>query len=109
MKKIMAPIMDACKRYNLIEEGDKICVGLSGGKDSLIMLEALKLLQRKIKGCGWCTSLTAAPAVHEMRVLPLQKGITSAFATVMIMWSRICMKISCRFSENTRMPKSPRL
>ena len=49
MKKIMAPIMDACKRYNLIEEGDKICVGLSGGKDSLIMLEALKLLQRKIK------------------------------------------------------------
>ena len=32
--------------YNLIEENDKIAVGLSGGKDSLTLLYALKGLQR---------------------------------------------------------------
>lgn len=49
MKEIMQGLTKACKLYNLIEEGDKICVGLSGGKDSLVLLLALKKLQRKIK------------------------------------------------------------
>lgn len=49
MKEIMQGLTKACKLYNLIEEGDKICVGLSGGKDSLVLLQALKKLQAKIK------------------------------------------------------------
>lgn len=49
MKEIMKGLVKACKKYNLIEEGDKICVGLSGGKDSLVLLQALQKLQRKIK------------------------------------------------------------
>lgn len=49
MKEIMQGLTKACKLYNLIEDGDKICVGLSGGKDSLVLLQALKKLQRKIK------------------------------------------------------------
>jgi len=32
--------------YELIEEGDKILVGVSGGKDSLVLLEALALKQK---------------------------------------------------------------
>ena len=34
-------------RYNLIEEGDSLLVGLSGGKDSFVLLETLLVLQRK--------------------------------------------------------------
>ncbi len=49
MKKVMQGLTLACKKYNLIEQGDKICVGLSGGKDSLILLKALKKLQSRIK------------------------------------------------------------
>ena len=49
MKEIMKGLVKACKKYNLIEEGDKICVGLSGGKDSLVLLQALQKLQRKIQ------------------------------------------------------------
>ena len=49
MKEIMKGLVKACKKYNLIEDGDKICVGLSGGKDSLVLLQALQKLQRKIK------------------------------------------------------------
>ena len=32
------------QKYNMIESGDKIAVAVSGGKDSLVMLEALHLL-----------------------------------------------------------------
>jgi len=33
--------------FNLIEEGDKVLVGLSGGKDSLTMIHAMKEQQRR--------------------------------------------------------------
>ncbi|PHR56737.1 MAG: tRNA 2-thiocytidine(32) synthetase TtcA [Arcobacter sp.] len=34
-------------KFNLIEEGDKILVGLSGGKDSLTMIHAMREQQRR--------------------------------------------------------------
>lgn len=43
MQKILSHVRRACIDYNLIEEGDKIAVGLSGGKDSLVLLKALSL------------------------------------------------------------------
>ena len=45
MRKILSLIRKLCSEQNLIEEGDKIAVGLSGGKDSLLLLTALKKLQ----------------------------------------------------------------
>lgn len=36
----------AIEEYNMIEENDKIAIGLSGGKDSITMLHAFKALQR---------------------------------------------------------------
>ena len=46
MKQILSSIRKAVEDYNMIEEGDKIAVALSGGKDSLTLLLALKQLQR---------------------------------------------------------------
>ena len=46
MKQILSSIRKAVEDYNMIEEGDKIAVALSGGKDSLTLLLALKNLQR---------------------------------------------------------------
>ena len=40
-KKINKQIRQAMAKYALIEDGDKILVGLSGGKDSLCLLEML--------------------------------------------------------------------
>ena len=46
MQKLLSKTRQAIKEYNLIEDGDKIAVGLSGGKDSLTLLHILKNYQR---------------------------------------------------------------
>ena len=46
MQKILSKMRKAIEEYNMIEEGDKIAVCLSGGKDSITMLQAFKALQR---------------------------------------------------------------
>lgn len=46
MQKILGYMRKAIDEYNMIEDGDKIAVALSGGKDSTTMLMGLKNLQR---------------------------------------------------------------
>lgn len=46
MKQILSPLRKAIEEYKMIEEGDKIAVCLSGGKDSITLLNGLKALQR---------------------------------------------------------------
>ena len=46
MQRILSYMRKAIEEYKMIEEGDKIAVCLSGGKDSITMLSAFKALQR---------------------------------------------------------------
>lgn len=46
LQKLLSYIRRAIDDYNMIEDGDKIAVGVSGGKDSLALLMAMKALQR---------------------------------------------------------------
>ncbi|SHI46929.1 tRNA(Ile)-lysidine synthase TilS/MesJ [Clostridium cavendishii DSM 21758] len=46
MQKLLSKARQAINDFNLIEENDKIAVGLSGGKDSLTLLHILKNYQR---------------------------------------------------------------
>lgn len=45
MKKLLSLTHAAVDKYNMIEAGDKIAVGVSGGKDSLALLYALAKLR----------------------------------------------------------------
>ena len=46
MQRILTYMRKAIEEYKMIEEGDKIAICLSGGKDSITMLHAFKSLQR---------------------------------------------------------------
>ncbi len=45
-KWFMADVMGAIKKYAMIEPGERICVALSGGKDSAALLQILWLVNR---------------------------------------------------------------
>ena len=45
MKKILGPLRRAVEKYEMIRPGDRIPVGLSGGKDSTALLVAMKRFQ----------------------------------------------------------------
>ena len=46
--KLMRLIIQAVVQWNMIEDGDKLLLGLSGGKDSLSLLHALLELKKKL-------------------------------------------------------------
>ena len=46
MRKIIGCMRKAADDYAMIEEGDRVAVGLSGGKDSLALLTALSVYRR---------------------------------------------------------------
>ena len=45
-KELWTPFIVAVKRYELVQEGDKIAVCISGGKDSMLMAKLMQELQR---------------------------------------------------------------
>lgn len=45
MKRVLSLTRKCIQDFNMIEDGDKIGVGVSGGKDSLVLLKALRLYQ----------------------------------------------------------------
>ncbi len=46
MQKILSAMRRAIQNYAMIEDGDKIYIGLSGGKDSVLLLNALAAYRR---------------------------------------------------------------
>ena len=48
MQKVLGHMRKAIQEFDLIQDGDRIAVGISGGKDSLVLLNGLALLRRFI-------------------------------------------------------------
>ena len=46
LQKLLSYTRQAVDAYEMIEKGDKIAVGISGGKDSLTLLYAMAHLQK---------------------------------------------------------------
>lgn len=71
MRRIMRRFSKGVVEYGLLEERDKILIGLSGGKDSLALVELLGLRQRIFK------PRIEVMAVHVvMRNIPYQSDVS---------------------------------
>ena len=46
-KTLLRKVGEAISRFRMIRDGDRVAVALSGGKDSLTLLEAMLLLQKR--------------------------------------------------------------
>ena len=46
MQKMMGLLRRCVEDYNMISDGDRIAVGVSGGKDSLVLLQLMAELRR---------------------------------------------------------------
>ncbi len=45
-KSVWNPFVEACKNYKLVNDGDKIAVCISGGKDSVLLAKCMQQLRR---------------------------------------------------------------
>lgn len=61
MQRILGYMRKAIQEFDLIQDGDKIAVGVSGGKDSLVLLRGLYLLKRFIGIDYELTAITLDP------------------------------------------------
>ena len=63
----------AIEDYNMIEDGDKIAVGLSGGKDSLALLYSLATLRRYYPKKFELIAITVHPGSNTFKTDELEK------------------------------------
>lgn len=61
MRKLIGKVRAAVEKYDMIQAGDQIAVGVSGGKDSLFLLCALQELSRYYPQRFSVTAITADP------------------------------------------------
>lgn len=61
-KTLLRKVGQAVEKFDMIRDGDRIAVGLSGGKDSVTLLEALLLLQKR------------APIQFEVAAFTVEQG-----------------------------------
>ena len=64
-KHVWTKFIKAICDYKLLEEGDKIAVAISGGKDSLLMAKLFQLLQRHSKFKFELEFIAMDPGYHE--------------------------------------------
>lgn len=73
-KKIFSRFAKAVKEYQLLQEGDKVAVCISGGKDSMLMAKCFQELQRHRKFPFSLTFLVMDPGYHHMNRIMIEKN-----------------------------------
>ncbi|MCI8806073.1 MAG: tRNA 2-thiocytidine biosynthesis protein TtcA [Clostridiales bacterium] len=73
LQKLLSYVRRAVDDYNMINDNDKIAVGVSGGKDSLALLIALKALQRFYPKKFEIEAVSVSLGFKDMDFSPIQK------------------------------------
>lgn len=73
LQKIIGACRKAIDDYNMIDEGDKIAIGLSGGKDSIALLYALYYLKKFYPKKYEIMAITINPGTEDFKTDELEK------------------------------------
>lgn len=88
-KEIYSRFVRAIKDFSLIEEGDHICVCISGGKDSFLMAKCLEELQKHSKYHFELTYLVMDPGYTKENLNKIKENANSLNIPIIIKESNI--------------------
>lgn len=74
-KRLLTPIKKTILQYNMIEEGDRVAVGLSGGKDSSTLLYMLTILREQLPFHFELIPISLSLGFEDLDILPLKKYV----------------------------------
>ena len=74
IQKILSRARLAIEKYNMIEDGDRIAVGVSGGKDSLVLLLALAEIKKFLPRSFDLVAITVDMGFHTCEKAPAPKN-----------------------------------
>lgn len=83
-KTIWTKFLKGIKEYELIQEGDKIAVCISGGKDSMLMAMCMKRLQRYSKVPFEVVFLVMNPGYNEINYQKIQENASLLNITIQV-------------------------
>lgn len=78
LQRLLSLTRQAADAYHMIEEGDKIALGISGGKDSLAMLYAFHFMQKFYPKHYELCAITVDMGLENMNLEPV-KALCSQF------------------------------
>lgn len=74
-KRLLTPMKKTILQYNMIEEGDRVAVGLSGGKDSSTLLYLLTVLREQLPFHFELIPISLSLGFKDFDILPLEKFV----------------------------------
>ncbi len=77
LRRLLSLTRKAVQDYDLIREGDRVCVGLSGGKDSLALLTTLAFLKRFYPKHFTLSAVTVSLGFEGMDFTPMREYCAS--------------------------------
>lgn len=87
MKKVVSLTRRAIEDYNMISDGDRIAVGVSGGKDSLVLLCALSELSRYY------------PKKFEVVALTLDMGYKADYSAIQSLCDELGVEYKIKYTN----------